>query len=133
MRRECRERFPRHRLQRKPLVSDPGMHQGTCVTHVPICISGSLTRGGGENVPDIPVASPARNFTYLVRCSRDAFMVSMARVHPTKHVHSFVVVICSCVCIIFIMISWLICLYHSGWFYWHCGSSMIVRLSVSLS
>ena len=26
--------FPRHRLQRKPLVSDPGMHHGTCVTHV---------------------------------------------------------------------------------------------------
>ena len=31
MRRECRERFPRHLLQRKPLVSDPGMHHGTCV------------------------------------------------------------------------------------------------------
>ena len=31
--RECRERFPRHRLQRKPLVSDAGMHHGTCVTH----------------------------------------------------------------------------------------------------
>ena len=29
MRRECRERFPRHRLQRKPLVNDPGMHHGT--------------------------------------------------------------------------------------------------------
>ena len=28
MRRECRERFHRHRLQRKPLVSDPGMHHG---------------------------------------------------------------------------------------------------------
>ena len=26
MRQEFRERFPRHRLQRKPLVSDPGMH-----------------------------------------------------------------------------------------------------------
>ena len=35
--------FPRHRLQRKPLVSDPGMHHGTCVTHVPWCMSGSLT------------------------------------------------------------------------------------------
>ena len=32
MRRECRERFPRHRLKRKPLVSDPGMHRCTCVT-----------------------------------------------------------------------------------------------------
>ena len=43
-------------LQIKPLVSDPGMHHGTCVTHVPWCISGSLTRGGGETVPGIPGA-----------------------------------------------------------------------------
>ena len=45
MRRECRERFPRHRIQRKLLVSDPGMHHGTCVTHVPWCMSGSLNCG----------------------------------------------------------------------------------------
>ena len=69
MRRECRERFPRHRHQRKPLVSDPGMHYGTCVTHVPWCMSGSLTRGGKENVPGIPGACATRNFTYLVRGS----------------------------------------------------------------
>ena len=56
MRRECRERFPTHRLQRKPLVSDPCMHHGTCATHVPWCMSGSLTCGGGENVPCIPGA-----------------------------------------------------------------------------
>ena len=43
-------------FQRKPLVSDPGMHHGTCVTHVPWCMSGSLTRSGGENVPGIPGA-----------------------------------------------------------------------------
>ena len=54
MRREFRERFHRHRLQRKPLVSDPGMHHGTCFTHVPWCMSGSLTRGGGENFPAFP-------------------------------------------------------------------------------
>ena len=48
--------FPRVWLQRKPLVSDPGMHHGTCVTHVPWCMSGSLTRDGGENVPGIPGA-----------------------------------------------------------------------------
>ena len=42
MRRKCRERFHRHRPERKPLVSDPGRHHGT------------LTRGGGENVPGIP-------------------------------------------------------------------------------
>ena len=47
MRRECRKRFPHHWLQRKPLVSDPGMNHGTCVTHVPWCMSGSLTRGSG--------------------------------------------------------------------------------------
>ena len=66
-RRECRERFLRHWFQRKPLVSDPGMHHGTCVTHVPWCMSGSLTHGGGENVPGIPGACAHRNFAYLVR------------------------------------------------------------------
>ena len=54
MRWECRERFPCHRLQRKPLVSDPDMHHGMCTAHVPWCMSGSLTPGGGENVPGIP-------------------------------------------------------------------------------
>ena len=48
--------FPRRRFQRKPLVSDPGMHHGTCVTLVPWCMSRSLTCGDGENVPDIPGA-----------------------------------------------------------------------------
>ena len=43
MRRECRERFPRHRIQRKQIVSDSGMHRGTCVTHVPWWMSGLLT------------------------------------------------------------------------------------------
>ena len=64
MHRECRERFPRHRLQRKPLLSDPDMHHGTCVSHMPWCMSGSLTRGGGENVPG---ACATLNFTYLAR------------------------------------------------------------------
>ena len=35
--------FPRHRLQRKLLVSDPSMHHAT---HVSWCMSGSLTHGG---------------------------------------------------------------------------------------
>ena len=47
---------PRRWLQRKPLVSDSDMHHGTCVTHVPWGMSGSLNRGGGENVPGIPGA-----------------------------------------------------------------------------
>ena len=67
MRRECRERFPCHQLKRKPLVSDPGMHHGTCVTHGPWYMSGSLTRDGGKNAPGIPGACATRNFTYLVR------------------------------------------------------------------
>ena len=28
-----------------PRVSDPDMHNGTCVTHVPFCMPGSLTGG----------------------------------------------------------------------------------------
>ena len=57
--------FPRRRIQRKLLVSDPGMHHGTCVTHVPWCMSGSLTRSGGENVPGIPGAcAPAILFIW---------------------------------------------------------------------
>ena len=59
---------PPQRFQRKPLVSDPGMHHGTCVTHVPWCMSGSLTRGDGENVPGIPGAcAPA-----ILRISQEA-------------------------------------------------------------
>ena len=60
-------KFLRHRLQRKPLVSDPDMHHCTCVMHVPWCMSGSLTRGGEENVPGIPGACAIHNFTYLAR------------------------------------------------------------------
>ena len=37
------------------------------MTHVPWCMSGSLTRGGGENVSSIPGTYVTRNFTYLVR------------------------------------------------------------------
>ena len=64
---ECREGFPRHQLQMQPLVSDPGMHPGTCMTHVPWCMSGSLTHGGGENAPSITSACATHNFTYLAR------------------------------------------------------------------
>ena len=50
-----------------PTSKDPGMDHGTCVTHVPWCMSGSLTCGGGENVLSIPGACATRNFTYLAR------------------------------------------------------------------
>ena len=59
--------FSAPRLQRAPLRSDPGMHDGTCVTHVPWCMSGSLIRGGVENVPGNAGTCATRNFTYLVR------------------------------------------------------------------
>ena len=77
--RECWECFPRHRLQRKPLVSDPGMHHGTCVAHVPWCMSGSLTHGGGENVPGFPNACTTRNFTYLARGSWRRWFLSLVQ------------------------------------------------------
>ena len=65
--RKCLERFPHHWLQRK--------------THVPWCMSESLTRGGRENVPGIPGACAIRNYAYLIRgpweqphCSADEFL-----------------------------------------------------------
>ena len=68
--------FSRHSLQRKPLVSYPSMHYATCATHVPYCMSGSLTR---ENVPGIPGACGTRKFTYLARGpSRDRFVWLLA-------------------------------------------------------
>ena len=67
LRLECREYF-----FSPPRTSDPDMHHGTCVTHVPWCIPGSLTsdllwsRGRG-NVPGIPSACATCSFAYLVR------------------------------------------------------------------
>ena len=49
------------------------MHHGTCVTHVPWCMPGSLTSGflwkrrRGGNFPGIPGACATCNITYLVR------------------------------------------------------------------
>ena len=57
MLRVCREHFPRQGLEGKPLI----------LLHVPWCKSGSLTRGGGENVPGISGACATRNFTYLAK------------------------------------------------------------------
>ena len=67
MRRECRERFPRHR----------GLATPTCITARAwrTCRDAcrdhwqavSFEVGGGENVPGIPGAWANRNFTYLVR------------------------------------------------------------------
>ena len=54
-----------------PRVSDPDMHHGTCVVHVPWCMPGSLTGGflwsqwRGKR-SGIPGACVTRNFTHLV-------------------------------------------------------------------
>ena len=45
----------------------PPCINGTCVTHVPLLMSGSLTRAGLKNIPGIPGACATRNNTYLGR------------------------------------------------------------------
>ena len=84
MRRKCPERFPRHRLQRKPLVSDPGIHHRTCMTHVPWCMSASLTRGGEESAPGPSGACATHNFTYLARCPYN-YILQDPLLQLTKH------------------------------------------------
>ena len=63
-----------------PRVSDPDMHHGTCVTHVPWCIPGSLT-----NVPGIPGACATRNFTYLVRGPWEGARIVLPAVATKRH------------------------------------------------
>ena len=59
--------FPCRQFQRKPLVSDPGMHHSTCVPHVPWCMSGSLTCGNGGKRSRHSRRMRTRNFAYLAR------------------------------------------------------------------
>ena len=54
--------FPSHRVKRKPLVSDPGMHHGTCVNACAVMHGGIANpRWPGKRFPT------TRNFTYLAR------------------------------------------------------------------
>ena len=92
--------FPRRRFQRKPLVSDPGMHHGTCVTHVPWCMSGSLTCGDGENIPGIPGAcAPA-----ILRIWKEAHSEHICFNNHLMHVCYW-------------WITWVkdVCVYHNIW------------------
>ena len=52
-----------------PRVSNPDMHHGTCVTHVPWGMPGSLTSGSLRSrcFPGIPCPCASHNFTYRVR------------------------------------------------------------------
>ena len=74
-----------HALQEKPLVSDPDMHHGTYVTHVLWCMSGTLTRSGGENVPGIPGAYATLKFAYLVRGQWGKYFI---RIKMTRSNHN---------------------------------------------
>ena len=96
MHRGCRERFSCHRLQRKSLVSDPGMHHGTCVTDVMhVGIANPRRRA---NVPGIPVACATRNLAYLARgpcplmtCSDDYIILQGCIIFHHHHHHHQVV------------------------------------------
>ena len=85
--------FPRRRFQRKLLVSDPGMHHGTCVTHVPWCMSGSLTCGDGENVPGIPSACAPAILRIWQEAHNGIFVRHWALPPYYFHVHLNMVVI----------------------------------------
>ena len=95
----------------KPLVSDPGMHHDTCVTHVPWCMSGSLTCGGGENVPGIPGAcAPA-----ILRIWQEAHVVPymISGVHfwtPNWPIHDLHILLCQksirVTCCMGVALSW---------------------------
>ena len=66
-RRECRERFPRHR-RLAILTCITARASRTCRDACRDCwLTVSFEVGGGENVPGIPGACATRNFTYLVR------------------------------------------------------------------
>ena len=67
MHREFPGTFSPPLISKDPLVNDPDMHHGMCVTHVLWCMSGSLNCSVGDNVPGIPGTCAIRNFMYLVR------------------------------------------------------------------
>ena len=77
MRRECRERFPRHRLQRKPLISDPDMH------HVPWCMSVSLNRGSGGKRSRH--SRRMRNQQFYVSVMRPMIIFQLLRISQSVH------------------------------------------------
>ena len=67
MRRECRERYPRHCGLAIPTCITARAWRTCCDACRDRYLAVSLGVGDGENVPDIPGACTTRNFTYLVR------------------------------------------------------------------
>ena len=71
------------------------MHHGTCVTHVPWCMSGSLTCGDRENVPGIPGAcAPA-----ILRIWQEAH--ALTSIYKNKHGYNYLYM-CWCYSIVYI-------------------------------
>ena len=68
------------------LVSDPCMHQGTCVMQVRWCMSGSLTCGGGKDITGIPGACATRNFSCQVRDPWSKLLIGMAMLNIFFHI-----------------------------------------------
>ena len=96
--------FPRHRLQRKPLLCDPGVHHGTCATHVPWCMSGSLTRGGGKRSQH---SRRMRNTQYCVSGQKSMYQIqndvtNYCPLHPGLEIYASVAIIFKLVCILHI-------------------------------
>ena len=87
-------------------VSDPDMHHGTCVTHVPWCMPGSLTSGflwnwrRGETFPAIHGACATCNFPYLVRGPCWRYYGILATGGSPRTIRSFVhLIICVSLCL----------------------------------
>ena len=99
MHRECRERFPCYQLQRKPLISNPHMHHGTCITHVPWCMLGSLTALAGKTFlafqrvhdPEFYVSGkrPMKYFCFNSRCNKTYIMTAIPLIYP---IHTWILV-----------------------------------------
>ena len=80
----------------RPRVSDPDMHHGTCVTHVPWCMSGSLTSGflwsrsRGKTFPAFPAhAQPAT--LRIWKEAHCALVHQYCQCHIFDYIYSFVV------------------------------------------
>ena len=93
---------PSPNSKKTALVSDPDIRHGTCFRHVPWSMSGSLTHGGGENVPGIPGACATRNFTYLARSpwwrhDMDTLSANYWLLEDSPHTRYF---LCSIACLV---------------------------------
>ena len=78
-----------------PWINDPGMHHGTCVTHVPWCMPGSLVSGflwsrlrGKRSRHSRRMRNP--HFTYLVRGPWPVRLLDAEPLPEPKLIYQFV-------------------------------------------